>query len=165
MLDDKVRHRLFHGVGLRLFLLMLTVLTSFAGCVNQEPKSSNEFRAVFLSNGQIFFGKLSDMSTDFLTLLDVYYVQTLVDQEKKSAKNILVKRGSEWHSPDSMRINTKHVVVIEPVGTDSMVAKLIREAQTAPAAKPESAAPTPPPAPQTQAPPPQSPPPGSRPRR
>jgi hypothetical protein len=127
-------------------LTFLAVLCLLAGCGNSDLPFSTEYQAVFLDNGQVFFGKVSDTAAPYLTLRDVYYVQTLVEKEQKKTANVLVKRGSEWHNPDFMRINTKHVVVIEPVGPDSRVAQLIKEAKTAPAPKAE----TPPPAPKAE---------------
>jgi len=59
-----------------------------------------------------------------------------------------VKRGSEWHAPGFMRINTRHIIYIEPVAPDSRVALLIREVQAhpvvAPSAPNPAAAPAPP---------------------
>jgi len=125
----------------------LAALSLFLGCGGSDLKFSTEYQAVFLDNGQVFFGKLSDTGSHYLTLRDVFYVQSMVEQENKKTANILVKRGSEWHSPDFMRINTKHVLVIEPVGPDSRVAQLIREAQTTPPPKSESSVPAPRPKP------------------
>jgi hypothetical protein len=131
----------------------LAALSLFLGCGGSDLKFSTEYQAVFLDNGQVFFGKLSDTGSPYLTLREVFYVQTLVEQEKKKTANILVKRGSEWHNPDFMRINTRHVLVIEPVGSDSRVAQLIREAkatpvtQKAPEPKSESSVPAPAPKP------------------
>ncbi|MCG2773720.1 MAG: hypothetical protein L6277_16745 [Desulfobacterales bacterium] len=130
-----------------LSLAVLTALCLFSGCGGSDLQFSSEYQAVFLDNGQVFFGKVSDTGAPYLTLRDVYYVQTLVEKEQKKTANVLVKRGSEWHNPDFMRINTKHVVVIEPVGPDSRVAQLIKEAKAAPAPKAE----TPPPAPAPKA--------------
>jgi hypothetical protein len=131
----------------------LAALSLFLGCGGSDLKFSTEYQAVFLDNGQVFYGKLSDTGPPFLTLQDVYYVQTLVEQEKKKTANILVKRGSEWHNPDFMRINSRHVLVVEPVAPDSRVAQLIREArkapvtQMAPEPKSESSVPAPTPKP------------------
>lgn len=50
---------------------------------------------------------------------------------------MLVKRGSEWHGPDFMRTNARHVVLIEPVAPDSRVAQLIREAKAPAATAPQ----------------------------
>lgn len=51
-----------------------------------------------------------------------------------------MRLGSEWHAPDFMRINTRHIVFIEPVAPDSRVAQLIREAKAHPAGAPPAAA-------------------------
>jgi len=130
-----------------LSLAVLAALCLFSGCGGSDLNFPSEYQAVFLDNGQVFFGKVSDTAAPYLTLRDVYYVQTLVEKEQKKTANVLVKRGSEWHNPDFMRINTKHVVVIEPVGADSRVAQLIKEAKAAPAPQAE----TPPPAPAPKA--------------
>jgi hypothetical protein len=131
-----------------LFILLLSAL--FSGCTNGGDLSfPTEYQAVFLDNGQVFFGRLSAAAdSPYITLKDVFYVQRIITGEKKVARNILVKRGSEWHGPDFMRINTRHVVLIEPVAPDSRVALLIREAKAGPAARtsPPPAAPPPPPA-------------------
>ncbi len=126
-----------------LLFAFLAALSPFMGCGGNDLNFSTEYQAVFLDNGQVFFGKLSDVGSPYLTLRDVYYVQTLVEREKKEPANILVKRGSEWHNPDFMRINNRHVLVIEPVGSDSRVAQLIKEAKSATPPKAESPAPAP----------------------
>lgn len=43
----------------------------------------------------------------------------------------LDKRGGEAHSPDRMQINRQQVLLIEPVKTDSQIAKLIAEQNAA----------------------------------
>jgi hypothetical protein len=121
-----------------LSLAVLAALCLLAGCGGSDLKFPTEYQAVFLDNGQVFFGKVSDPGSSYLTLREVYYVQTLVEKDQKKTANVLVKRGSEWHNPDFMRINTKHVVVIEPVGPDSRVTQLIKEAKAAPAPKAET---------------------------
>lgn len=130
-----------------LFPLLLPVL--LAGCPGGGDLSfPTEYQAVFLDSGQVFFGKIGATDSAFLTLKDVYYVQRVVSGEKKEARSILMRLGSEWHGPDFMRINIRHIVRLEPVAPDSQVARLIREAKAAPAAAapPPPAATTPPPA-------------------
>ncbi|MRR14093.1 hypothetical protein EG833_01415 [archaeon] len=102
-----------------------------------KPKVAltTEYQAVFLDNGQAFFGKLENPDSTYPLLKEVFYIQRQVNQETKEVKNILIKRGSEWHAPDQMHINSSHIVLIEPVGPNSQVAKLIKEAKAqAPAA-------------------------------
>jgi hypothetical protein len=58
-------------------------------------------------------------------LTDVYYIQSQVNQETKEVKRVLVRRGNEFHGPDRMFLNERHIELIEPVGEKSDVAKLI----------------------------------------
>jgi hypothetical protein len=88
-----------------------------------------EYQAVFLDNGQVFFGKLSYTGSQYPQLKGIFYVQTHQNPETKEVRSILIKRGSEWHGPNSMQVNSKHIVIVEPVSADSKVAKLITEAE------------------------------------
>jgi hypothetical protein len=90
---------------------------------------ATEYQAVFLDNGQAFFGKLENADSDYPVLKDVFYIQRLVNKDTNEVKNSLIKRGSEWHGPDQMYINSKHIVLIEPVNPNSRVSLLIAEAK------------------------------------
>ena len=87
------------------------------------------YYAVLLTNGAVYFGQLEGLGTAYPVLRDVYYVQSNVNQETKAVTNALVKRGKEWHSPDRMILNEKAIVLIEPVGKDSLVAQRIKESK------------------------------------
>jgi len=120
--------------GVLCLILILTLMFFVHGCgkSDQKIKIDTEYKAVFLDNGQVFFGKIEETGPSYLMLKDVFYVQSEVvqqDKDKKEVRNILVKRGSEWHGPDLMYITTRHVVVIEPVSPSSRVAQLIKEAK------------------------------------
>lgn len=87
-----------------------------------------EYHVVVLANGQAFFGRISNLGSDYPTLENVFYIQPhLVNPETKQVANVLVKRGQEWHAPDRMILNRQTVMFIEPVKADSQVAKLIAE--------------------------------------
>ncbi len=85
------------------------------------------YQAVLLDDNQVFYGKIQGLGTSFPVLTDVYYVQREVDPQTKGVKNILVRRGSEWHAPDRMVINARHIVFVEPVSPGSKVAQLIAD--------------------------------------
>jgi hypothetical protein len=89
------------------------------------PPSS--YCAVVLDTGQVYFGKLERSAGDYPVLRDVFYIQSSANPETKQVSNMLVRRGKEWHGPDYMILNARHIVLIEPVGPDSQVAKLIAE--------------------------------------
>ena len=85
--------------------------------------------AVFLLDGQAYFGHLEDVPwSDSVELTDVYYF----DDARKTTTDLsvgLLKRGTELHAPaDGMRIRRDKVLAIERVGLDSPVARAI-EAQ------------------------------------
>ena len=95
------------------------------------PELSTPYHAVALTNGQVFFGRIDALGTDYTVLRDVFYIQSRQNPDTKEVANVLIKRGGEWHAPDRMILNRQHVVLIEPVKEDSQVAKLIAE-QTKP---------------------------------
>jgi hypothetical protein len=123
------------ATGRVLLVVSLAMLAVLCGCGRggdprpEDLKGGTEYQAVFLANGQVFFGKLESIQSGFFIFKDVFYVQRQVDPEKKEAKNVLLKRGSEWHGPETMRINLHQVVIIEPVAPDSRVAQLIKESK------------------------------------
>ena len=103
--------------------------TGLLGNSDQGSESSigsGEYQAVFLDNGQVYFGKLKT-GNDFYELTDVFYLQTGsagVDQASLS----LLKLGNEAHGPeDKMQINKDHVLFIEDMKSDSKVVSAIQE--------------------------------------
>jgi hypothetical protein len=87
------------------------------------------YQAVLLDDNQVFYGKISGLDSPFPVLTEVFYIKTGADPQTKEVKNVLVKRGKELHGPDRMYLNPRHIVLIEPVGPDSQVAKLISESR------------------------------------
>jgi hypothetical protein len=120
-----------------LILIIVSFSLFFQGCDkvgSQKVNFKTEYQAIFLLNGQVYFGK-AELGPDYITLRDVYYIQSHVGSETKEVANILVKRGKEWHSPDVMYISTHAITLIEPVAANSQVAKLIKESAGAGATK------------------------------
>jgi len=117
-----------------IFVLFWAAIFGLSGCDKQGGTSTNvaltgTYQAVFMDNGQVFFGKMENAGSPYPVLKDVFYIRQQVNPETKQVANILIRRGNEWHSPDRMLINASHIAVIEPVGADSQVAKLIKEAE------------------------------------
>jgi hypothetical protein len=94
---------------------------------HKGPEIKTPYAAVLLDNNQLYYGKLVDAGSGFPELTDVYYILSQVNQETKEVKKVLVRRGNEFHGPDRMFLNEHHIVLIEPVGANSEVAKLIEE--------------------------------------
>lgn len=93
-----------------------------------------QYQAVFLTNGQVYFGKLSKASGNYVTLTDIYYlqVQQTVQPKDSTANNnqqvSLAKLGGELHGPeDVMHINNDQVLFWENLKSDGKVTKAISD--------------------------------------
>jgi len=92
--------------------------------------ASGEYQAVFLDNGQVYFGKLDQSDEDFFVLTNVFYLQSGV-AVTETASLSLTKLGAEAHGPeDRMKINVDHILFIEDMKSDSKVVKAIQQYQT-----------------------------------
>lgn len=91
------------------------------------PDTGTDYQAVALMNGQVFFGRIAAAGDGYVSLRDVFYVQTRQNPETKAVANVLVKRGGEPHAPDRMLVNRQQVLLIEPVKPASQIGKLIAE--------------------------------------
>ena len=118
------------GLGAATVLAALLVVGT-AGCGTTSAKSTGvptfdtQYQAVLLDTGLVYYGKISGLDTDYPTLRDVYYVQQSTDPQTKAVNNVLIRRGNEWHGPSLTVLNSKHIVLVEPVGAGSKVAQLI----------------------------------------
>lgn len=94
---------------------------------------SSKYQAVFLSNGQVYFGKLHAYYTEHPYLTDVYYIQAnSTDTTKTSAdtngNQQLIKLGGEIHAPeDEMILNKQSILFVENLTSGSKVVKLIQD--------------------------------------
>lgn len=93
---------------------------------------NSEWQAVFLTNGQVYFGKLSGVNSDFVTLKDIYYLQVqkaVQPSDQNSAdqsKVSLIKLGNELHGPmDEMKISRTQILFYENLKADGKVVQAI----------------------------------------
>ncbi len=113
-----------------------------------EQQASSGYQAVFLTNGQVYFGKLSGMTASYATLKDIYYLQvstppatdasSLNQQQapQQQQQLSLVKLGEELHGPiDEMRINRDQILFYEDMKEEGRVMTAIRQFQKNPPAK------------------------------
>jgi hypothetical protein len=89
--------------------------------------TSDAYQAVFLDNGQVYFGKLDRSHEEFYVLTDVFYLQSGV-AVTETANLALTKLGAEAHGPeDRMEINVDHVLFVEDMQGDSKVTQAIQQ--------------------------------------
>lgn len=96
----------------------------------------DRYQAVFLSNNQVYFGKISNVNADYVDLTDIYYLQvqqSVQPSDGKSETNpqvSLAKLGSELHGPeDRMRINRDQILFWENLKEDGKVVEAIKKNQ------------------------------------
>lgn len=93
---------------------------------------TNKYQAIFFSNGQVYFGKLTIENDAYYSLSDVFYIQNdtaSADEESSegASDQKLIKRGSEVYGPeDPMIIDRSQVMFFENIKSDSEVSQLIR---------------------------------------
>lgn len=103
----------------------------------EQSMADNTYQAVFLTNGQVYFGQLAPLHRGYFELNNVYYLQVNQELQPQDAetetqanqqKFSLVKLGNELHQPQSdMVINKEHILFWENLRTDSQVLKTILE--------------------------------------
>jgi hypothetical protein len=116
--------------------------TTFARAEKDSGKEISEYSAVFLTNGQVYFGKILGRSETEVDLRDIYYLQvdqkiqpnqqssSGTDQQQQQPNVVLVKLGDELHGPnDRMRINRDQVIFTESLKENSKVVEAIQKYQ------------------------------------
>lgn len=129
---------LFAGTVIVIALLVLIYL---GGNRQDNLINKKEEQAVFLTNGQVYFGKVKSVNSQYIDLQGIYYlnvnqqVQPNQTGSNSSASNSnqsvsLVKLGCELHGPnDEMVINTQQVTFWENLKTTGQVSKAITQWQ------------------------------------
>ena len=138
------------GSGKGIMVVIIIIIVAVAGYFvfkKIKPSSiasdssvvidSSKYQAVFLSNGQTYFGKVSDPNAKYVSLSEVYYLvqsQPLQSQNSANQQNqdqvkpeySLIKLGKELHGPISMSINKDQILFIENLADDSKVVTAIK---------------------------------------
>ena len=101
--------------------------------------ASSDYQAVFLTNGQVYFGSLSDPENTYVNLRNIYYLQVTPNLQTQGTVEggnpppaqqqlSLVKLGNELHGPvDEMFINREQILFIEDLKDDGRVVQAIKE--------------------------------------
>lgn len=117
--------------ALSLFLFFVNRAVSAA--TSDSGIKSKQYQAVFLTNGQVYFGKVSKVDNSYVKLSKIYYLQVQQQVQPKDQKNTdqpqvsLAKLGSELHGPeDTMYISRQQVLFWENLKDDGKVVQAIK---------------------------------------
>ncbi|HNP74835.1 MAG TPA: hypothetical protein PKL09_00535 [bacterium] len=134
--------------GLLLVILVVALLWYVLGAYTglalpgfSKMRPSNDWQAIFLNNGQVYFGKIKNVTSRELVLTNIYYLQVItrplqatqegsaeqVEQNQQTQQELtLIKLGNELHGPtDKMVINRDYILLTEALKNDSQVVKAI----------------------------------------
>lgn len=117
-------------------VIIVAIVAFFAFWNGQEGKlvNKNEYQAVFVNvngtnGGQVYFGHIQDLTSQYLNLSNVFYIQNQSSGSGSSSSNTsytLVKLGCELHGPeDQMVINRDQVYFWENLKTSGQVTQKI----------------------------------------
>lgn len=139
-----------------LVVVIIIVLAAIAFIFRSKLFPSNApveklsgYQAVFLTNGQVYFGKISHVNSDYVQLVNIYYLQVntpagsttgtdtsaAASAVNSTAANAatqlsLVKLGNELHGPaDQMFISRDQILFYENLKADGQVAEAIAKYQ------------------------------------
>jgi hypothetical protein len=113
-----------------ILVIVGVVVIIGAGIIGYEywtPKSAvaaDTRQAVFLTNGQVYFGDLKKQDSNYLYLTDIYYLKSYdpTNPTTSSQKIALVKLGNELHGPeDAMQIERLQVLYWENMRPNSKI--------------------------------------------
>lgn len=123
-----------------LFVVILAVTGWFIWSSNKSADTgidSSKYQAVFLTNGQIYFGDLHAYNDEYLRLTTGYYPQAKASDtddsaNAKSTANAsgiqLIRLGDEVYGPENeIFISKKQILHYENLKSDSKVSQLIEQ--------------------------------------
>lgn len=107
-----------------LVLVAAFAFTKYWDFVLTPPIGHAKYQAVFLTNGQTYFGRYLDRLGPYVKIEDAFYIQQQPAAEEGQQGDLkLVRRGSELHQPDpEMLIPKDAVLFVEDLRPDSQVA-------------------------------------------
>lgn len=84
----------------------------------------NDYQTVFLDNGQVYFGKVAKVDSNFVYLEDIFYLQA----NDKGKNPVLVEMGTaELHKPENhAKINREKILMIQDLKPESDVITAIK---------------------------------------
>jgi hypothetical protein len=130
-----------------LVLILVGIAVAFGKHYMEKRAVTSEYQAVFLTNGQVYFGKV-DFSHGWVVLNDIFYLQKTEDLQSADSGDAntptegtqtppadssqeriqLVKLGSELHGPqDKMYVSRQEVLFWENMKDDSKVVQSIKQ--------------------------------------
>ena len=139
--EHRSRSGKFSLKSLLIVVIIVVLVAGMVGAVamwrggenSMTDVKKSQYQAVFLTNGQVYFGKIASMKRGELRLTNIYYlqVQQNVQPSNNNSNNnsqvSLAKLGNELHGPeDSMYIARDQVLFWENLKDSGKVVQAIK---------------------------------------
>lgn len=117
-------------IGGLVLLLLVACIVAYGAWSRTSGLVNSQYQAVFLANGQVYFGKLHNVNGSYLKITNVYYIQDAsgaTAQDAIAGKNIeLVRLTKAVHGPkDEVVVNRDQVLYFENLENEGQATKLI----------------------------------------
>src|ERR1700722_417057 len=122
-------------LAIAVWLMIMVIGNSSA----MSSINTKEYQAVFLTNGQAYFGKVKAINSNYIKLTNIYYLQASQSSTAAQSADLnssqptqlsLVKLGSEIHGPeDQMYVARPQVLFWENLKNSSKVVQAILKNQ------------------------------------
>lgn len=137
------------AVAAAVVVVVLLIIAWFAWWSPRDNTAAaintKEYQALFLTNGQVYFGKLQAFNGGYFKLTDVFYLQSNTTDTSTDSKNPQQTNGSntsnsvtithlgsdQIHDPeDEMVVNKDEVLFFENIKSNGKVAQAIQSYKT-----------------------------------
>lgn len=113
-------------IAVIVFVLAFVIVKTWDFVIT-PPLGHAKYQAVFLSNGQTYFGRYLDRLGPYVKIEDAFYIQqTPARTEGAPADTKIVRRGAELHQPPGEMVIPKSAILfVEDLRPDSQVAQFM----------------------------------------
>lgn len=125
--SQRYRRLAINIVGIAIVLGVALAAYQLLDAGRQQHIDVSTYQAVYLTNGQMYFGKLQNTSGEYLTLKSAYMPQATSNQAQDTSASALIRvRDQLWGPTDSMAIRSSQVAFWQNLRDDSKVAQAIK---------------------------------------
>lgn len=118
------------GVVVLIILIALAVAAIARATTSSNPLASavkhNQYQAVFLTNGQVFFGRLTVPGGDYYYLRHVYYLSSRAATKAGQGALTIQKLTKDIHGPEDLIVlNRSQVLYVENLRPNGRAAQIL----------------------------------------
>jgi hypothetical protein len=127
----RLHRNTFRNVGIAVGLFLAAFFFTQWWDLTIPAAGRGEYQAVFLANGQTYFGRYYDRIGAYSKIEDVYYLQqTEAADATQAPATRLVRRGRELHAPSARMLVPKSAILfIEDLADSSSISQFMKQDQ------------------------------------